>query len=82
MQLKDIQRTDAIHVASFSEYERIIKLFAMDDEYLNWNIYEKDTVLYPMNNQYGYINGYCKDHNFIVISSYNIHNDILNPSKN
>lgn len=69
MEKSELTKKDAIHVATFNEFERIINLYGMDSEYINWEIYEKDTVLYPLKNKYGDINGYCKDKNYNVIDS-------------
>ena len=69
MQKLELTKKDAIHVATLKEFERIIDLYVMDPEYLNWEIFEQDTVLYPLTNQYGDINGMCKKRNLNVISS-------------
>jgi len=69
MKPKEITVTHAIHCATKSEFDRIVDLFQIHDSYLNWDIYEHDTVLYPRRMQYGDINGYCKEKNFTVVKS-------------
>jgi len=69
MKKEDVTKKDVIHCKSLSEFNRIIKLFDMDDEYLNWDIYEQDTVLFPFEDSYGEINGYAKKCNYNIIYS-------------
>lgn len=72
MNIKDIRRIDAIHCETQSEFNRIIELFNMDAEYLFWDVYDEETVLFPYNNQYGVIDGYAADNNYNIIKSTDI----------
>lgn len=72
MKKSEVTKKHVIHCKSKSEFNRIIKMFDMDDEFLNWDVYENDTVLFPFTNEYGDINGYAKENNFIVIYSGNL----------
>lgn len=49
-----------------------MQLFNMDNEYLNWHIFEKNTVLFPFEDAYGEVNGYAKDRNYNIIYSVEI----------
>lgn len=69
MKKSHITKKHVIHCKSKSEFNRIIKMFDIDDEYINWDIYEKDTVLFPLYHQYGSIYGYAKENDYIVIES-------------
>lgn len=59
MNKEQITENDCIHVKTQFEYHRIIKLFGMDDEYFMNYFYGSDTVLYPLKNQYGSVDGVC-----------------------
>lgn len=72
MRKEDIKRKNAIHCKTEDEYNRIISLFGMDSEYFSYDYYGADTVLYPKTDQFGDINGYCKEEGFIVIDSIEI----------
>jgi len=69
MKVSEITTKHVIHVESESEFNRIIDLFNIDKEYFDFDFYKEDTVLYPLTNQYGDINGYCVEENYIVIKS-------------
>jgi hypothetical protein len=65
-------KKDVIHVPTKKEFDRIINILELDPEYMNWDVYEKETVIYPLMNQYGDINGYCKEKKFNIIESWKI----------
>jgi len=69
MNKDEIKFTDVIHCKTEAEFNRIIDLFKMDDEYIPWSIYEENTVLYPFDNQYGEVDGYAKEEKFNVVDS-------------
>lgn len=69
MKKNEVTEKDVIHCETSKEFYRIIELFEMDNEYLMWDIYNENTVLYPFTNEYGEIDGYCKDVGLNVISS-------------
>lgn len=68
MTKEEITEIDCIHVATFEEYRRIIDIFKMDDEFLDW-FYEDETVIYPFKNQYGVIDGICVEEGYNIIDS-------------
>lgn len=65
----DLKFKDVVHCKSSSEFDRMIELFKMDNEYLMWEVYEENTVLFPFDDQYGEVNGHCKEINANVINS-------------
>ena len=69
MEKSEITKMDAIHCKTEAEFNRIMELFNMDEEFMDWDFFEEDTVLYPFTGQYGDLNGYCKEKKFNVISS-------------
>jgi hypothetical protein len=69
MTKEDIKEKDAIHCKSLSEFNRIIELFKMNNEHLNWEIYKQNTVLFPFEYAYGEVNGYAKECNYNIIYS-------------
>lgn len=72
MKKNKLTKRDAVHCKTESEFKRLIKLFKLDPEFMDWSFYKNHTVLYPLVNQYGCINGYCSDNGFNVIESENI----------
>lgn len=60
MKKNEVTEKEAIHCKTKLEFDRIMGLFELDIEYMDWFFYKKDTVLYPFENSYGDINGYCK----------------------
>jgi len=69
MEKSQVTKKDAIHCETSAEFERIMELFKLDPEYMEWHYYEQDTVIYPFTNQYGDINGLCKENGCNIISS-------------
>ena len=69
MEKSQVTKKDAIHCETSAEFERIMELFKLNPECMEWYYYEQDTVIYPFTNQYGDITGYCKENGFNVISS-------------
>ena len=61
-----------IHCKTKSEFNRIMKIYNMDEEFMDWDFFKEDTVLYPLTNQYGDINGYSKEANYRIIESENL----------
>ena len=72
MKKSQVTEKDVIHCETSKEFYRIIELFEMDSEYLMWDIYNENTVLYPFTDEYGEIDGYCKEIGLNVINSKNI----------
>lgn len=72
MTKSEIKINDVIHCKTPKEFNRIMDLFEMDKEYMMWDVYEEDTVLFPFDKQYGAIDGYCEEENMNVIDSTNI----------
>lgn len=64
--------TYVIHCETIEEFERLLKHFNLDPEYMDWGFYGEDTVLYPNANQYGDINGYCVTDGLEIIKSQEI----------
>jgi len=69
MKKEEITKKDAVLCRTKLEFNRIIELFKMDNEYLNYDIYYEDTVLFPLRGQYGDLNGFAKDKGFNIILS-------------
>ena len=69
MKKSEVKGTDVIHCETLNEFKRIIKLFKMDGEYLIWDVYKENTVLYPFSDKYGEVNGYCKEAGLNVLNS-------------
>ena len=72
MKLININDNAVIHCSSKEEFDRIKHLpdFPKEHiEYLNWDVYGSDTVLYPQTGEYGAIYGLCDEENYNVISS-------------
>ena len=72
MTKSEIKINDVIHCKNPKEFNRIMDLFEMDKEYMMWDVYEEDTVLFPFDKQYGAIDGYCEEEKMNVIDSTNI----------
>lgn len=71
---KQTETTDkiVIHCKTKSEFNRIMKMYNMDEEFMDWDFFESDTVLYPFENKFGDINGYSKEANYKIIESVNL----------
>jgi hypothetical protein len=72
MKKEDLTFADCIHCKTSSEFDRIIELFEIDNEYVIWEVYEEKTVLFPFTKQYGELDGYCREINANVIRSEDI----------
>lgn len=60
---------EAIHCETQEEFDRLLNFFDLDKEFMNWDFYKQDTVLYPKSNQYGSINGVYLEENIQVTKS-------------
>jgi hypothetical protein len=69
MKKSEITKNDVIHCETLEEFNRIMNLFDLDTEFMDWSFYEKDTVLYPLINQYGNITGDCYERELNIINS-------------
>jgi len=65
----ELKFNDVIHCKTKDEFNRIIDILRIDKEYLMWDVYEEDTVLFPFDEQYGSIDGYCEEEKMNVIDS-------------
>ena len=69
MKKNEVTEKEAIHCKTKSEFDRIMGLFELDIEYMDWFFYKEDTVLFPFENAYGNINGYCQEIKANVVMS-------------
>ena len=66
----------AISCKTKKEFFRIIDIYEMDDEYMNWSFYGQNTVLYLDSNQYASVQ-FARDEGREIIKS----ETILNPTE-
>lgn len=69
MKTSEITNKDAILCKTKSEFQRLLVLFNLDPEFMDWDFYTNHTVLYPLKNQYGCKNGHAYDKGFNLIDS-------------
>lgn len=60
---------DAILCATQTEFDRMLKIFELDPEYMDWSFYKERTVLYPLKNQYGDLNGNALERSLNIVKS-------------
>ena len=74
MKKNDLKLKDCISCKTKNEFDRMLDLFEIENTfgYLQWDVYEEKTVLFPFEKAYGEIEGYCVENNYNVIASTNI----------